>query len=240
MTEEARESLFEDVTGSILFVIAQQSGRMLISQLRLPVRGELNATIDALSALYLLNISDSALGDLRVPVLRSVLAIARLPASERPKYFHHQNIDPKRVDRIVCLIVGSNPAFLTSLQEEHLIDEARTEACTRDFERTKAVWGQILSSHMRQENDQVRRIAVSYNKVPRGDEVLMGMLKEAKVLETAARKLDDFYRFPAPVIMRAAACGEETATFDPRTRDFLICYDLILRFARDHLEQMKR
>lgn len=240
MPVKERETFLADVAGSTMFVVAQQSSRMLMSQLNLPVRGEIETTIDTLTALYLINSTKTALKESRTLAIRSALAITSKPRSQWPKFFRYQNINRKRVERILCLLVGSNPDVFSSLREGTGMSDEQVSSCVREYEKTEQVWSKILANHLRKEGDDTRRMAVSYNKVPRGDEILVEMLKQSQILENAARELDDFYRFPAPVIMRAASCGEETAYFDPRTRDFLICYDLILRFATDHLEQMNR
>lgn len=236
----ARQDLAKDVAGSTLFVIALQSSRMLIYQLRLPVRGELEFAADAIAALYLLGVGKDDLTDQQMRAIKAAFRLLDTPRSQRPGYFRTQTISISRVRKMLCLMIGSNPNRFAGLQEEFGFNSESVTRCMEEYEKTKDVWSRILERSLRQEGDDVRRVAVSYNKVPRGGEVLVDLIRQTRVLESAATGLDDFFRLPAPVILRAASCGEETARFDPRSRDFLICYDLLARFAEDLLEQSDR
>ncbi|MBS8259174.1 hypothetical protein DYI23_02980 [Roseibium polysiphoniae] len=226
----ALEELFVFVAGNTLFTLHHEGGHMLVSELGLPILGQEEDAVDNLATVTMLSF-----GSEDMDLLLSNAMIGWFLAAETDHedliFYDEHDLDLQRGYRMLCLMVGSDPAAFADLAFDLDLPDERAETCSFDYEQAAISWEIATEAYLRSEFDTRRQIAVRHDDPGVEFEQLSVFLKESELMETVAEELDSLYKLADPVTFRAATCGEENAFWDPQSRELTLCYELVAGFA---------
>ncbi len=233
LADEAAIETF--VLGNTLATFATELARALIAELDLEPTALAFEAVDELALLLLLPTEPDPQRDelVRAAAEGWAMAADRRGEPEEPVYWVMHGVDEQRFARLVCLLVGSDPATFADLAEELGLDQAEIERCIDEYDRVLETWTALLEPYGRAKRKRTRggTIRVVYDEVPEF-RPLRDLLRNAGVIETAVAEILSSLVLPRTLTVRFSACGEENARWLPAERRILICYELVRAFDR--------
>ena len=156
---------------------------------------------------------------------------------EAPDYYGRHGLDEQRAYRIVCLMVGSDPAKFKVAADEAKLPEDRRTSCGWDYDTATRSWRRLLDTPHRRAPDQPKtQIEIVYGDAQGILGIFAQSFRTIRLLETLAEYVSERYVWPAPFTMEMRACGEPGARWTIPTRRLHICYELGLEFAQLYRE----
>lgn len=233
LAQELNEEQMAEATGfavnNSIFVLQHEIGHLLVAEFELPVLGKEEDAADSMASVTLLARgtpeADQALNDSADGWLLSENSKAG-EAYEDADFYDEHSLDIQRSYQIVCLMVGANAEAFGDVAEAYAMETERQESCGSDYEQAANSWGGLLDPHM----GQGAKIAVSYE--PAGEEFaeFEQLLKDAKLLETAASEIEATYALPRDLTFTAKECGEENAYYSYEEGGITFCYEMTAFF----------
>ncbi len=237
LSSDDLENLLVFVAGNALFASYHEAGHMLINLFRIPVLGQEEDAVDNLATLSMLADRTEDMDLLLINAMIGWFLAASIDDNDLAFYGEH-GLDEQRGYRILCLMVGADEETFTELARDLEMPEDRIETCSYDYGQTSASWEEVTDPFLRSSDTPGGRISVVHEPAPDGLESLAQFLKEAEILEQVAEELDTFYDLPDTVTFRAATCGEESASWDPNTREVIVCHEFLGGLADLYLSEL--
>lgn len=225
----------EFVTGNVLFVLAHETGHALISVFEIPVIGREEDAADALATVVALKMGNSFADRVVVNAARGwFLGDQRDKKEGVPTAFYDEHgLDLQRAYYIVCLMVGGARDKFTGLANEVKLPKERQNTCQFDFSNASWSWEEVLKPHMRKPEDPKTKIEVKY--APTVEYATLSELgQKLQILESVAEWLSEDFAWKTPISLEMQECGSPGARWLPRSKQIIICYEIIREFVQLH------
>ncbi len=152
-------------------------------------------------------------------------------------YWAQHDLSARRAARILCLLVGSDPARFGWLADAGLVPEVRAETCPAEYAMAERAVRWVGQTYGRfrdgKATDDGREIRVRYfEPASPAQAALRDRLQAARVLETTVDFCDRAFRFPEPLEVRLASCAVPNGYWDPGERRLKLCYELLENLDR--------
>jgi len=250
LDERQRERVVEFVAGNALFTLGHELGHAVVSEFNLPVLGREEDAADSFATLALLHVGTDFTHRVLVDAARGLLLIGKRDAQMgvEPAFYGEHGLDQQRAYKIVCLMVGSNPAAFRDLAQRANLPEERRETCQGDFEQAKTSWMRLLEPHFRASSrpsfwerlitprarllgKPESSVAIDYGDAPDTLAPYRAMLKTIGLLEEVRDFTAKNFVFPRLITIEAKTCGEPNAYWDPEERRLALCYEFLAFYA---------
>jgi hypothetical protein len=234
VSEQQRRERVEFVVGNMLFVATHEMGHAVISEMELPVLGPEEDAADYFSILTSLNVVATEFSRrVLVAAAKGWFLLAQRDKQQRevPEYYGRHGLNEQRAYRIICLMVGSDPAKFKALADQTRLPEERRPSCGWDFDAATRSWQRVLAPHLRKPDQPKTRIDVRYGDAKGKLEAHARTFREVHFLEALAEYAADRYVWPAPITMEMRTCGEPNARWTIPTRKLHLCYELAEEFT---------
>jgi Putative metallopeptidase len=229
-----RRGLVEFVVGNILFVAAHELGHALLAEMKLPALVGEGQAADDFAVLTALKHGERDFSDrILIEAAKGWFVSGRRGTRDgaAAAYYARHGLDERRGYRIVCLLVGADPARFKALAEETQLPADRRRRCGWDYDRVTRAWERALAPHRRAADQPKARIDVIYGDATGRLAVYAQTFRNLRFLETIADLAADRFAWPAPLVLEMRTCGEANARWTLATRRLHICYELARDFA---------
>jgi putative metallopeptidase DUF4344 len=233
LSPEAAQSLLEFVSGNMLFVLLHELGHAVITQMGLPVLGQMEDAADTFAVLMLLRMGSEFSHRALVDAAEGWFLAARRDEKTgvRPAYYFEHGLNAQRAYQIVCLMVGSDAAKFRDLADETNLPEDRRHSCLGDYSNAAFSWDLLLEPHRRAADQPKTQIDVIYGPAEGAMAAIRDTARAILLLETVAAHVADQFAWPRPLALEMQSCGFPNASWEIRTRQVILCYELGANFA---------
>jgi len=233
LTEQQRIDRVEFVAANTLVLLLHELGHVHIAEMHLPVFGREEDAADTFAALTMLKIGTSfSQHELAQAAKGWFLNDLRdQQTGEKPLYYDEHDLNQQRAYQIVCLMVGSDPDKFKSLADEMKMPQSRQKTCKRDFAKTSAAWGAVLTPWHREPGQPETEIKVGYGDGKGTYDAFANMFRSIQFLEGVAEFSKEHYRWPRSFTLKMETCGHPGADYDDETRVVTMCYETPFDFA---------
>jgi hypothetical protein len=225
------------VLGNVQFILLHELAHLLLSDLDIPVLGPEEAAADYLAALILIRGDrnqvverDKGLVYLAVAADAFIRSWRRADGigSELPYWGSHA-LTIQRYYQIACLIYGSDPKRFRQLPARVGLPQERAHNCLGEFSKANRSLQWALDTYGRQPDDPPGgRTRIVYERAPSLiSSELARVIREAKLIETTAKRLDAQFALPEEVELVMRRCGQPEAAWVPDKRELVICYEML-------------
>jgi hypothetical protein len=235
LSPEQLRKMADFVAGNVSFAMLHETGHGLIADMGLPVLGSEEDAADTYATVAMLTTGTSAyLGALYGAAKGWFYSDQNDRMHGEPVAFYDAHgLDVQRAYRIVCLMVGSDPAKFKDLADETKLPEDRRDGCAADLAEAKASWVKALDPHYRHSPDLPRtKISVVYGEAKGYLVIYRRFVEAVGMSEIAAGHLSDAFLWRSPFAIDWETCGEAGAHWQFKSRKLLMCYELADDFAR--------
>jgi hypothetical protein len=234
----AAQSLVEFVSGNMLFVLLHELGHAVITQMGLPVLGRMEDAADTFAVFMLLRMGSDFSHRALVDAAEGWFLAARRDekTGQRVAYYSEHGLNEQRAYQIVCIMVGSDAEKFRDLAEETNLPEDRRHGCLADYSNAVFSWNLLLEPHRRAPDQPKTKIDVIYDPAGGGLAFIRDLARSILLLETVAGHAADQLMWPRPMTLEMQACGFPNASWEIRTRQVILCYELGADFAELYRE----
>lgn len=224
---EAIEDVEAFIDANLQHILQHEVGHALIELLALPVlsqeedAADLYATMDVLD-----NFEDAeARQILTYAVMANLKMATEAGAPDIEDYYGEHDLDIQRAYRIVCLGFGTDSDAFTKMADRFAMPEGRRDGCIDDANRAWESWDRVLAPHMKAEGEAAST-SITFEYVD--DDTFTDVrdyMMAIGLLEDTALYLNQQFNTPS-FALKAEACGEANAFFDPVAQTVSMCYEL--------------
>jgi Putative metallopeptidase len=234
----AAQGLVEFVSGNMLFVLLHELGHAVITQMGLPVLGRMEDAADTFAVFMLLRMGSEFSHRALVDAAEGWFFAARRDrkTGQRVAYYSEHGLNEQRAYQIVCIMVGSDAEKFRDLADETNLPEDRRHTCLGDYSNAMFSWNLLLEPHRRAPDQPKTKIDVIYGPAEDGLASIRDMARTIMLLETVAAHAADQLVWPAPLSLEMQACGFPNASWEIRTRQVILCYELGADFGELYRE----
>jgi Putative metallopeptidase len=238
LSPEAAQSLVEFVSGNLLFVLLHELGHAVITQMGLPVLGRMEDAADTFAVFMLLQMGSEFSHRVLVDAAEGWFLAARRDEKTgmRAAFYSEHGLNEQRAFHIVCLMVGSDAEKFRDLADETNLPEDRRHTCLGDYSNAVFSWNLLLEPHRRAADQPKTQIDVIYGPAEGGMTAFRDMARSLLLLETVAGHAADQFAWPRPLTLEMQSCGFPNASWEIRTRQVIVCYELGASFAELYRE----
>jgi Putative metallopeptidase len=238
LSPEAARRLVEFVSGNLLFVLLHELGHAVITQMGLPVLGRMEDAADTFAVFMLLQMGSEFSHRVLVDAAEGWFLAARRDEKTRVRtaYYSEHGLNEQRAFQIVCLMVGSDAEKFRDLADETKLPEDRRHTCLGDYSNAVFSWNLLLESHRRAPDQPKTQIDVIYGPAEGGMMAVRDIARSLLLLETVAGHAADQLVWPRPLTLEMQSCGFPNASWEIRTRQVILCYELGADFAELYRE----
>jgi hypothetical protein len=234
----AAQRLVEFVSGNMLFVLLHELGHAVITQMGLPVLGRMEDAADTFAVFMLLRMRSDFSHRALVDAAEGWFLAARRDekTGQRVAYYSEHGLNRQRAYQIVCLMVGADAEKFMDLADETNLPEDRRHTCLGDYSNAVFSWNLLLEPHRRAPDRPKTKIDTVYDPAGGGIGFVRDLARTILWLETVAGHAADQLAWPAPLTLEMQACGFPNASWEIRTRQVILCYELGASFAELYRE----
>ena len=233
----------EFVLGNVIFVLFHEIGHALVSEFELPVLGREEDAVDRFATFLLTPEGDEDEETDPSTILVDAMSGWFLSSDQTEladiEWWDEHGPDQQRAYQIACLLYGADTDKFKPMADEVELPDSRRESCAAEATSNTASWEKVLEPHVLNDGEMPRkRVAVSYGSAGkyRSDRDL---LKGSGLLEPIASEVGQALRLPRKLAIRAKACGEPNAFWDPEEAEIQVCYELVREY-RELYDQAKK
>lgn len=227
------------VLGNIRFVMFHETGHLLVSEFDLPVLGREEDAVDTLSALVLLNHSDSQLNDTLWSASAGWMMMGDDSAAKgiAPALWDVHGLDQQRGYNIICMMFGKDPAKFLLSADAFGLPAGRRDDCGREYESAARSWDKVLQPYQTQ-TANTSAFTVTYYR-PENEALLFysDYAVNNHVLELIDKTLTKSFALAPGLRLTARECGVENAFWSSGERELTLCYELMPWFAKMFVER---
>ena len=222
----------------MLFVLLHELGHAVITQMGLPVLGRMEDAADTFAVVMLLRMGSDFSHRALVDAAEGWFFAARRDqkTGQRAGYYSEHGLNEQRAYQIVCIMVGSDAEKFRDLADETNLPEDRRHSCLADYSNAVFSWNLLLEPHRRAPDQPKTKIDVIYGSADGGIAFIRDMARSILLLETVAGHAADQLVWPRPLTLEMQACGFPNASWEIRTRQVILCYELGAEFAELYRE----
>ena len=233
----------EFVLGNIIFVLFHEIGHALVSELELPVLGREEDAVDRFATFLLTPEGDEDEASDPSTILVDAMSGWFLSSDQTEladiEWWDEHGPDQQRAYQIACLLYGADTDKFKPMADEVELPDSRRESCAAEATSNTASWEKVLEPHVLNDGEMPRkRVAVSYGSAGKYRSE-RDLLKGSGLLEPIASEVGQALRLPRKLAIRAKACGEPNAYWDPEEGEIQICYELVREY-RELYDQAKK
>jgi len=220
--------------GNVSFVVFHEVGHALISEYELPVLGREEDAVDNFASVILAPDQDDPPEDAAIltDAIAGWFASAERTGLEEIAWWDVHGPDRQRAYQIGCLLYGSKAGAYDELAETIELPAERRDGCAAEYMATERSWTSLLAPHLLADGlAPPARVTVDYGP-PGAYGTERRLLQESELLEGVAEGVTTTFSLKRPLTIRARACGEPNAYWDPEAAEITVCYELV----RDYLE----
>jgi Putative metallopeptidase len=238
LSPESAQKLVEFVSGNMLFVLLHELGHAVITQMGLPVLGRMEDAADTFAVVMLLRMGSDFSHRALVDAAEGWFLAARRDekTGQRVAYYSEHGLNRQRAYQIVCLMVGSDADKFRDLADETNLPEDRRRGCLADYSNAMFSWNLLLEPHRRAADQPKTNIDMIYGPADGGIAFIRDLARSILLLETVAGHASDQLVWPRPLTLEMQACGFPNASWEIRTRQVILCYELGADFAKLYRE----
>jgi Putative metallopeptidase len=233
LSPEAAQRVVEFLSGNLLFVLLHELGHAAITQMGLPVLGRMEDAADTFAVFVLLRMGSEFSHRVLVDAAEGWFLAARRDEKigVRTAYYSEHGLNAQRAFQIVCLMVGSDAEKFRDLADETNLPEDRRHTCLGDYSNAVFSWNLLLEPHRRAPDQPKTQIDVIYGPAEGGMAAIRDLARSIALLETVAGHAADQFAWPRPLTLEMQSCGFPNASWEIRTRQVILCYELGVSFA---------
>ncbi|MBV9970037.1 MAG: hypothetical protein JO228_08635 [Xanthobacteraceae bacterium] len=233
LSPEAAQRLVEFVSGNLLFVLLHELGHAVITQMGLPVLGRMEDAADTFAVFMLLRMEATFSHRVLVDAAEGWFLAARRDERTGVKtaYYSEHGLNAQRAFQIVCILVGSDPEKFGDLADETNLPQERRHTCLGDYSNAMFSWNLLLAPHRRAADRPQTQFDVIYGPAEGRMSAIRDMARSLLLLETVASHVTDQFAWPRPLTLEMQVCGFPNASWEIRTRQVILCYELGAEFA---------
>jgi Putative metallopeptidase len=233
LSPDAAQRLVEFVSGNMLFVLLHELGHAVITQMGLPVLGRIEDAADTFAVLMLLRMESEFSHRALVDAAEGWFLAARRDQKTglRVAYYSEHGLNEQRAFQIVCLMVGSDAEKFRDLADETNLPEDRRHTCLGDYSNAVFSWNLLLKPHRRAPDQPKTQIDVIYGPAEGAMAAIRDLARSLLLPETVAGHVADQFVWPRPLTLEMQSCGFPNASWEIRTRQVILCYELGVSFA---------
>ena len=232
--ERKLQALVEFVVGNVLFATTHQIGHALISEFGLPTLGGAEQAADDFAALTALNLGEKNFSDrILIEAAKGWFTNIRREKRARgmPGYYERHGFSMRRAYRIICLMVGADPARFKVLAEEATLPKNLRRGCGWDYDSASRSWEKVLMSHRPAADRPKARIELTYRAATGSLDIYAQVFRNLRFLEAIAEFAADRFAWRAPISIEMRSCGNADAAWTITTRTLNVCYEMAQDFA---------
>ncbi|GAB3117151.1 hypothetical protein GCM10027256_03820 [Novispirillum itersonii subsp. nipponicum] len=221
------------ILGNVLFTLYHELGHALIHELQLPVLGREEDAVDNLASLLMVpEAGDREMADRVLAAAQGwLMSATNTDEDEELAFWDEHGLDMQRFYSVVCVLYGADPDRFGDFADEADLPDYRREACGQEYEQISTSWAKLLEPHMIADGDKRRsRVRVVHETPAPEYRKLSALLRESRLMETVAEDVRTGFVLPHELTIRAAACDEANAYFDPEDLSVTLCYELLEEF----------
>lgn len=220
--------------GNAVWILYHEIGHLLVNEFELPVLGREEDAVDHLATVTLLEAATPEMDNYLIDAVDGFFLTARVKQqndSER-LFFAGHGLDEQRAFEVACLMLGNDPNAFSELADSIELPLEERERCEETYDLARSSWMAVLDPHQGGwlSRPSSEAIEISYGEAGTANTVAKAILEDEAVLESAATYLGQKFVFPRTVSLRAEACGEANAFFEPGPGTVVICYELVEEF----------
>ncbi|BCW90307.1 hypothetical protein sos41_34750 [Alphaproteobacteria bacterium SO-S41] len=226
--------------GNIAATLFHDFGHALKSELQLPIVAAHESAADSFAHVVMVaRVDDPALDLMVRTVAESYFIDGRLretdPLADNALGAHAMS--DHRAHAVICMLVGSDPLlFKASADRAAMTPEVRA-ACKAEYADSLAAWGYLLQPHLLGDTDEGGgAFTIAYDPPQPGFEAIAKFLQASGIVEAAAGELQGMIRLPHDLNLRIANCGKAEASWQPRTRTIVFCYETALAYSQTAMD----
>jgi hypothetical protein len=238
LSPAAAQGLVEFVSGNMLFVLLHELGHAVITQMGLPVLGRMEDAADTFAVFMLLRMGSEFSHRALVDAAEGWFFAARRDqkTGQRVAYFSEHGLNEQRAFQIVCIMVGSDAEKFRDLADETNLPEDRRHTCLGDYSNAMFSWNLLLEPHRRAPDQPKTKFDVIYGPAEGALAPFRDMARSFLLLESVAGQATDQFTWPRPLTLEMHSCGFPNASWEIRTRQVILCYELGADFAELYRE----
>ena len=200
------------VEANLLSILYHELGHAIIDLMDLPVFGQEEDAADVASVLLLhAFFEEDTAQDLAYDAAFGFAAEALLleAEGETPAWWDVHGPDEQRFYNTVCLFYGGNPEDREDFAYDMDLPDERAETCEEEFDLAWESWGSVLDDMAATDGFTL--------------EFGGGTGFAAQIVGAEVAALNTEFRWPDPVIVTVAPCGEANAWYDPQGPEIRVC-----------------
>ncbi|MDO5658004.1 MAG: DUF4344 domain-containing metallopeptidase [Paracoccus sp. (in: a-proteobacteria)] len=210
----AAEERLDFIKANTLWIFYHELGHAIIDQMELPVLGKEEDAADQLAILLSDTVWDDQTSALISTHVAAAFRAADATATEPFPWWEEHAADLQRYFSVACLYYGGDPDGRAELPERAGLPPERAELCIAERALMEASWGGFLAEMEDLPGGYAPQFAdESDGAAPQIAALLAGELAE----------MSQVIRFPEPLRVLFAPCGEENAFYDPDLSEIQIC-----------------
>jgi hypothetical protein len=221
-----RQGLVEFILGNMLFVAMHQMGHALLSETNLPALSGREQAADDFAVLTVLKLGETDFSDrVLIEAAKGWFVSGRQPRSKTPDYYAGHGFNGRRGSRIVCLMIGADPARFTVLADETRLPNDRRRTCGWDYDTATRSWDKALAPYRRAADQPRARVDLVYGVAEGALGVYAQVFRNLRFLEIIAEHAAGQFAWSAPIGIDMRSCGEASARWIVPERKLVLCYE---------------
>ena len=238
--DEVELTAQEFIAGNILLTLYHEAGHALISQYRLPVKGNEEDAVDLFSIFALTEeLNQGNLSEERELKLDNYLfstALYWLTMSEEegfdnPEVLVEHSLDSERFIQHLCMIYGSDPEIYQDLPSDFGVQDLVTEDCAELYQEKTADWFKMLNPHRLGDRIRVDKIVIAEDEPDPRYKGYREWLHIHGILDEFENFMENSFHLQRKITLRLKSCGQANAFWDPEQLEIILCDEQVAEYS---------
>lgn len=228
LDQETKNELFIFVASNTYFALQHEIAEAVVEDFVPDVSTERSNTVDDIAAVQMSNFSGPSIDLFISNGLIGRFALNDLANTEYALR-DMPRTDPLSNRRFLCVLTGSNMANLAGLALDLGFPQENLEACPEAYLSAFDRWHDLTWAHKPPKEGVAKPVRVAF--ADSSQDPLSMFIRQSGLLETVGRQVDRLYDFPKGLTLATRTCGEPKAYFSPKSREVVLCDELVNGFA---------
>ncbi|MCK0150562.1 DUF4344 domain-containing metallopeptidase [Marivita sp. S6314] len=206
--DEAEDAFVE---ANIIGIFYHELGHALIDVMQMPVFGQEEDAADVASILLIDQLYEPEFAlQMAYDVSDGFWAEAQMNRDTPLPYWDVHGPDEQRFYNTVCLFYGGDPDARDDFAEDMGLPEERAEYCPEEYDLASDSWGTVFEG-------------LGGDGVPMAFRADDPATFTAQLIAAEVEAMNADFLLPTEVVVRAEACGEANAFYDPSDQSITMC-----------------
>lgn len=223
------EQILESVNytaGMMTYVLYHEFGHGLISELKIPVIGTEEDSVDTFAAIYMIaDDEDPILDEMIGSVVQARFDADVANNGYAPAWDSHSPSE-QRAYQVVCMLVGADYEGWKEFATEAEMPEQRQKDCAWEYKKAVEGWDTLLGDHELDEGEtSPGTVTVTYEDPTPEHELIAGIIMASGIGEAVSQQIESQFSLPNDIAVIFMNCGERNAYWYPAERAVKFCYE---------------